>query len=373
MSRVMIRKCGVAALTAWLALATVVLAEGRSASKILDEYNAIEVPKLEATKRKTARALQDARSKRVKALNRRATLALELYKSDPENEQLPKIMTERWESRLNDPSPKKVAELSSELDGVLAKVKNEALLKEAAFTRATVVLRKSSTTPEAAQAAVDDFIKRDDKDERGALLLYNLADQTPDPARQEAIYKRLTDSYPKSSYAEEVKENAASRSERDSSPQGEAIGKPFNLAFNDALSGNPVSIPALKGKVVVIDFWATWCGPCVAEMPKMRELYAKYRKKGVEFIGVSLDQPREDGGYEQLVEFVTSNEIPWPQFYQGDSFKGEFTRSWEIRGIPTVFLVDADGKLVSTKARGRLDELIPKYLEKAKSRKGIKK
>ena len=68
---------------------------------------------------------------------------------------------------------------------------------------------------------------------------------------------------------------------------------------------------------MVIDFWATWCGPCVAEMPKMKELYAKYRDKGVEFIGVSLDQPKEQGGLDKLKKFVKENEIAWPQYYQG--------------------------------------------------------
>ena len=86
--------------------------------------------------------------------------------------------------------------------------------------------------------------------------------------------------------------------------QHEAIGKPFDLEFTDAIKGSTVSIKGLKGKVVVIDFWATWCGPCVAEMPKMKELYAKYRDQGVEFIGVSLDQPKEQGGLDKLKKFV---------------------------------------------------------------------
>ena len=56
----------------------------------------------------------------------------------------------------------------------------------------------------------------------------------------------------------------------------------------------------LKGKVVVVDFWATWCGPCVGEMPNMKKLYAEYKPKGVEFIGVSLDQPESAGGLKAL-------------------------------------------------------------------------
>ena len=111
--------------------------------------------------------------------------------------------------------------------------------------------------------------------------------------------------------------------------QREAIGKPFDLEFTDAISGSTVSIKGLKGKVVVIDFWATWCGPCVAEMPKMKELYAKYRDKGVEFIGVSLDQPKERGGLDKLKKFVKENEIAWPQYYQGNGWESEFLHSWE--------------------------------------------
>jgi len=367
MSGALIRKCGTLALSAWLAATTVVFADGRPADKILKEYDAIDVSRPSAPKRKTARALQEARSKRQKALSRRAALALELYRSHPENEQLPKLMSERWDFRLNDPNPKKGADLGTEIAGVLAKSENEALLKEAAFAKAALVLRKNTGTPEAALAAVDDFIHRDSKDDRGALLLYTLSSRLSDPKQQETLAKRLTEEYPQSPYAEEVKENATAKAGVESPVQAEGVGKPFELAFNDAITGNPVSIQRLKGKVVVVDFWATWCGPCVAELPKMKELYQKYRRRGVEFIGVSLDQPRDQGGYDQLVEFVASNEIPWPQFYQGDSFRGEFSRSWDIRAIPAVFLIDADGKLATTKARGKLENLIPKYLEKSKS------
>ena len=89
--------------------------------------------------------------------------------------------------------------------------------------------------------------------------------------------------------------------------QRESVGKPFDLEFTDAVSGSKVSMRKLKGKVVVVDFWATWCGPCVAEIPRMKELYAKYRNEGVKFIGVSLDEPRERGGLDSLKKFVKDN------------------------------------------------------------------
>src|SRR4029077_7869834 len=100
--------------------------------------------------------------------------------------------------------------------------------------------------------------------------------------------------------------------------QKEAVGKPFDLEFTDAINGSTVSMKGLKGKVVVVDFWATWCGPCVAEMPNMKQLYANDHDKGGAFIGVSLDQPKEDGGLDAMKKYVKDNEIAWPQYYQGN-------------------------------------------------------
>ena len=120
--------------------------------------------------------------------------------------------------------------------------------------------------------------------------------------------------------------------------------------------------------MVVLDFWATWCGPCVGEMPHMKELYAEYKDKGVEFIGVSLDQPNDEGGLDALKKFVEKNEITWPQYYQGNGWESEFSSSWGINSIPAVFVVAPDGNLFSIEARGKLDEMIPELLEKAKKK-----
>jgi hypothetical protein len=102
-------------------------------------------------------------------------------------------------------------------------------------------------------------------------------------------------------------------------------------------------------------------------MPTMKALYSRFHGQDVEFIGVSLDEPREEGGLDKLKDFVTRNGITWPQYYQGKGWESEFSSSWGIDAIPAVFVVDQQGNLYSTNARGRLEEIIPELLKKGAS------
>ena len=117
-----------------------------------------------------------------------------------------------------------------------------------------------------------------------------------------------------------------------------------------------------EGKVVLVEFWATWCGPCRRELPILKEFYAKYKDADFELIGYSIDQD-----VAKLKSFVVENEIPWPMISQTESVAAGFEHLhdyYAINGVPELILIGRDGKVVMTDARGpkladALAELFP--------------
>lgn len=117
-----------------------------------------------------------------------------------------------------------------------------------------------------------------------------------------------------------------------------------------------------QGKVILVEFWATWCGPCRREIPILKEFYAKYKDAGFELIGYSIDQD-----VAKLKSFVVENEIPWPMISQTESVAAGFEHLhdyYAINGVPELILIGRDGKVVLTDARGpkladALAELFP--------------
>jgi len=347
---------------AWVALAIAglfltgpALAQGekRNAEVILKEIAAIKMPEVPANRQDRA-AVQEYIKKQTEAVQKRSDLALELFQVDPESAELPGLMSARW--MAIPPFGPQAEAMNKEIEQVLTSSKNAKLKVEAQFAKALVALRKSQGKSDDALPAIDAFIKAAPEDPRGGQFLYALASMTEDKDKKTALEDRLLKDFPDSQFGAMLKGQKKQR---------EAVGKPFDLPeFKDAISGETYSMASLKGKVVVVDFWATWCGPCVAEMPTMKKLYADYKAKGVEFVGVSLDQPEDAGGLTALKEFVKSKEIGWPQYYQGKGWESEFSGSWGVNAIPCVFIVDQEGKLYSTEARGKLETLIPELLEK---------
>ncbi|MFM7207789.1 MAG: TlpA family protein disulfide reductase [Planctomycetaceae bacterium] len=128
-------------------------------------------------------------------------------------------------------------------------------------------------------------------------------------------------------------------------------GKPMDIK-GDLLDGRPFDLKSLAGKVVLVDFWATWCGPCVAEIPTMLEQYEKYHAKGFEVIGISLDEEKD-----KVDAFVAEKKIPWPIIYAGKGWQDPVAQFYGISGIPQLILIGRDGNVITLNARGeRLGE-----------------
>ena len=105
------------------------------------------------------------------------------------------------------------------------------------------------------------------------------------------------------------------------------------------LTGENQSLSALKGKVVFLNFWATWCGPCRAEMPSMETLYKEYREKGLEIIAVNCGENRA-----AVLAFMNNNNLSFPAVLDSD---GKVSGVYGVQAIPTSFLIDREGNIVS--------------------------
>ncbi len=113
------------------------------------------------------------------------------------------------------------------------------------------------------------------------------------------------------------------------------------------VKGKPLSIAGYKGKVVLIDFWATWCGPCIGELPNVLETYKKNHATGFEIIGISLDQ--EQG---KLDAFTTEKNMTWQQYFDGKGWQNKLAQKYGITSIPATFLLNGEGKIIAKDLRG---------------------
>jgi peroxiredoxin len=133
------------------------------------------------------------------------------------------------------------------------------------------------------------------------------------------------------------------------------LNQPLSIKFK-ARDGREVDVANMKGKVVLIDWWATWCAPCMMELPKVKTTYEKLHPQGFEIVGISLDD--DSAKLQQVIE---REKIPWPQYFD-DTGKHALATEYGVTSIPAMWLVDKKGVLRNLNARGELAQKVEQLL-----------
>lgn len=175
--------------------------------------------------------------------------------------------------------------------------------------------------------------------------------------KADELMAQLKSDFPDSRQVANLKKQEEAKKIQDSL----AVGTKFPDFSEKDLEGKPLSLAKYKGKVVLIDFWAVWCGPCVKELPHVLKAYEKHHENGFEIIGISLDQDKA-----KLEAFIKENKMPWQQFFDGQGWKNKLSTQYGVNSIPATYLLDGEGTIIGKNLRGdALETAVAKALGKS--------
>ncbi len=137
------------------------------------------------------------------------------------------------------------------------------------------------------------------------------------------------------------------------------VGKPAPAFAAEDIKGQPVRLAAYRGKYVLVDFWATWCAPCVAELPRLQAAYRAYHDAGFEIIGVSLDENKT-----AVTDFVKVRKLEWPQLHNATS-SADLAELFGVISLPAAYLIDPEGTVIRLDLRGKnVDETLARLVKR---------
>jgi peroxiredoxin len=171
-----------------------------------------------------------------------------------------------------------------------------------------------------------------------------------DPDKGTAAIKQLKSDFPDTPLGKRADTMLAKLTEQAAAKKIQSAlveGTQFPDFDEQDVAGKPVSIANYKGKVVLIDFWATWCGPCVGELPNVLKVYQKHHDQGFEIIGISLDEDKQ-----KLDSFTKEHNMTWQQFFDGKGWGNKLAAKYGVQSIPATYLLDGNGNIIAKDLRG---------------------
>ncbi|MCD6069049.1 MAG: hypothetical protein K0S33_3875 [Bacteroidetes bacterium] len=198
---------------------------------------------------------------------------------------------------------------------------------------------------------VDEFVATHSKSVVAGYAIWASTQEEPDLVKLEKNYNLLSDDVKKSKFGKIVADKIAS-------VKGSMVGYPIMEFSQSDADGKPVSISSFKGKVVLVDFWASWCGPCRAENPNVVKAYNAFKGKGFDILGVSFDSTKD-----KWLKAIEKDNLTWTQVSDLKGWSNAVGQQFGIRSIPQNFLLDKEGKIIAKNLRGedlyaKLEEIL---------------